>query len=119
MKKSFSSEQTFQTEYIDITNINSNIPFQQSQNEIIDYKKKQNLKQGKRVTFNNDIVIFPVESYKEHNKNNCYIECEDDDDINNNEQTNYYYKNYANQFNNLRNSIKKEDKNSKCCCTIL
>ena len=89
-------------------------------NQINNYVYTNN---NKKVTFNKDVVVYNVESYKEHNKKFCYNEDEQYAHLFEKKEqgyNDYYFKKYANQFNNHRDSFKKENKNKDdCCCIIL
>ena len=118
---SFSSFQTNDTrnkvansEYINSSkNNNSNT------NNFIIQKKKTN---KKKVTFNNEIETIHVESYKRLNKLYCYNEDEEFEKYNNehNEYDKIYndFQTYPVFNKNLRDSLRKEENKSKCCCII-
>ena len=116
---SFSSLPTFQGYKNNNNNLNYIYP--NSNNQIRNYVNFNTNNQQKKVTFNKDVVVYNVESYKEHNKKFCYKEDEQYEYLfgkKKNGYNDYYYKKYSNQFNNPKDSIKKED-NNKCCCIIL
>ena len=113
---SFSSIPTYPG-YQNYNNINNNYPY--SNNQINNYVNLNTDK--KKVTFNRDVVVYNVESYKAHNKKYCYNEDENYEHLFGKKKdgyNDYYYKKYASQFGNSKNSIKKEDKND-CCCIII
>ena len=75
-------------------------------------KKKSN----KKVSFNNNVVVINVESYKEYNKLYSYDE---DDIINNYNLKDEYQNNFENMINN--NNIEKKigtKKENDCCCNL-
>ena len=86
-----------------------------SNNKFIKQNKKSN---KKHVTINDNIIIIDVKSYKEYNKLYCY----DGGNVFENFfiEQNEYANNQTNPlFNkNLRDSLKKEENKSKCCCII-
>ena len=96
----------------------------QNNNNLIQYYPNTNCtnlvtkKNNKKVTFNTDVVVYNVESYKAHNKKFCYNEDEEFENITKSGYNDYYYKKYSRQFNNLKDSKKKKEENN-CCCIIL
>jgi hypothetical protein len=107
--------QVFQTKrnYQFSTNPNNNVLI----NNYFNTKKEGGIQ--KKVKFNNEVEIYNVESYKEHNKKFCYNEEEELDNLNKKEfgYNDYYFNKYANQFNNDGNN--KVKNKSECCCIIL
>ena len=80
-------------------------------------KKKSN----KKVSFNNNVVVINVESYKDYNKLYSY----DEEDIYNNYIMKDEYQNhFENMINNNNNIAKKmgtpkqTKKENECCCNL-
>ena len=118
---SFSPVITNQTGYEQMTNYNNNINTNPNNNVLINnyFNTKKEGGIQKKVKFNNEVEIYNVESYKEHNKKFCYNEEEELDNLNKKEfgYNDYYFNKYANQFNNDGNN--KVKNKSECCCIIL
>ncbi len=87
----------------------------------VNYIKKKG--KNKKVTFNKDIAIYDVESYKAHNKLFCYNENEDIDGLyRNNDEFNKKYNKFLNKFKNNNNNNMEQQKTNKeedCCCFII
>ena len=123
MNKNESCYSSFQTNELEnkVTN-NKFINYSKNNNSNINNyinQKKKIIK--KHVTFNK-VEIINVESYKKLNKLYCYDEEEEFDKIMN-EQNEYdknynYFPTYPTFNKSLRDSLKKEENKSKCCCII-
>ena len=107
----------YQTGYAGTINSNIIYPY--------NYRIKNPKYINKKVTFNRNVIIYNVESYKEHNKKYCYKE---DEEFKNLLRNNYKYgyndyrfKKYLGKFKNNKKMIspKKEEDSSKFCCFIL
>ena len=101
---SISSIQTNNTRNKQIINKNAN-----------NFNKKKN----KKVTFNNNVVVINVESYKEFNRLYSYNE----EDIINNYIMKDEYQNYFNSINKYNNKGQRKmetpkKKGDECCCNI-
>ena len=72
----------------------------------------------KNVSFNNNVQIINVESYKEYNKLYSYDIEEINDNFLKEEENNYYFENKKID-NKYRKSLISRKKEEKCCCIIL
>lgn len=107
--------------------INNNANYIQGTNTIINTNNSNDLTKrnmNKRVTFNDEVIIYNVKSYKEHNKKFCYNEDETYQHLYN---KTYGYNNsysnvnkYLNKYKNNNNISQQNGKDkSDCCCIIL
>ena len=103
-------------------------PTYQNSNELINYRNHLNTPQKvkkdiKKVNFNDTVVIFNVESYKDHNKKFCYSE---------EEGLAEFYKEFPYGYNNgkgyghfdryfggVRNpNVTRKNVDAECCCIM-
>ena len=117
-ESSYSTYPIYQTGYEGMINKSIIYPY--------NYRIKNPKYINKKVTFNRNVVIYNVESYKEHNKKNCYNEDEEFENLLKKKYkdgcyNNYYFKKYSGKFKNNKKMIiqKKGEDNSECCCIIL
>ena len=115
-ENSFSSLPTSHNSNIGITN----------ELKVKNISEKRHLK---NVTFNDTVVIYSVESYKEHNKKNCYNEEEGLAEFYKEFPSEYNarvfgkynnYKNFNKYFGGFRNpNVTRRNVDPECCCNIM
>jgi hypothetical protein len=121
---SFSPVITNQTGYEQMTNYNNIINTNPNNNVLINnyFNTKKEGGIQKKVKFNNEVEIYNVESYKEHNKKFCYnINEEDYQYLNSEDKYKENFNKYLKKFknNNNYNVQQKTEKSNDCCCILI